>query len=99
MSGYKGHNNLHVLDAFANEEVPALDMLHAPVVLGIVRHVASALAIRSQRRGPGLTVTKALDEFTQVDHVLRRLGKRDDLGLAGRERDTRLLARPPRGTT
>ena len=36
MRAHKGHDDLHVLDALANEEVPALHVFDAPSMLRVV---------------------------------------------------------------
>ena len=82
MSGYKGHNNLHVLDAFANEEVPALDMLHAPMMLRVVGHRNARLVIhREVRRGLN-RIAEVGHETSKVKRLLGGLRARHDLGLA-----------------
>ena len=79
----------------ADEEVAPLDVLHAIVMLRVVRDVASALRVRSERGGARFGRVETADEFAEVDHVLSALRERDDLGLARRESDARLLPRAP----
>jgi hypothetical protein len=62
--------------------VSAGDVLHAVVMLGVVRHVPRALADAAVVRGPRLAVAERADELAEVDHVLGGLRQGDDLGLA-----------------
>ena len=45
------HDDVEVLDALADEEVTTLDMLHARVVLRVVRGGNGSLVVRSERGG------------------------------------------------
>ena len=57
LSGDVWHHELEVLDALADEEVAALDVLHAVVVLRVVRDVARALAVGRELRRPHASLT------------------------------------------
>ena len=52
--GDVGHNQLEGLDHVAHEEVAALHVLHAVMVLRVVRDIAGALAVGRERSGPWL---------------------------------------------
>ena len=90
------HDDLVRLDHVAHEEVPPLHVLHAVVVLGVVRDVARGLAVGAERRRARSAVAQATDELAQVDDVLRSLRQCDDFGLACRLRDALLLSARPR---
>jgi len=56
---HKGHLDLQGLDHVTHEEVAPCHVLHAIMVLRVVRHVASALAVRRERRRAGLGAADA----------------------------------------
>ena len=82
----EGHLELERLDHVPHEEVPSLHVLHAVVVLRVVRDVARALRVGREGRRSGLGLAEAARKLAQVDHVLGRLGECDDLRLAASAR-------------
>ena len=71
-------------------------VLHPIVELRVVRDVASGRVVRAEiSRAADRGLIEASDELASVNDILGGLGERDELGLAGREGDTLLLARAP----
>ena len=81
--GDVGHNQFEGLDHVAHKEVAALHVLHAVMVLWVVRDITRALAIGGQLTGACLRCVETAHEFAQVHDVLGSLGQRDDFRLAG----------------
>ena len=52
VSTHEGHDEMPVLHALANEEMPTLDMLHAAVVLRVVRDGDRRLVVDGKVRRP-----------------------------------------------
>ena len=93
---HKGTPDTVILHELANEEMTTLDVLHPPVVLGVVGHIDSRTIVNEEvRRGVGAEA-KLAGEVGHVHRFLGSFGSRDDLGLAGRERNGLLLVRSPR---
>ena len=63
-SGHVGDLELERLDHVAHEEVSSLDVLHAVVVLRVVRDVARALAVSGELGRIGRARAKTLDGQT-----------------------------------
>ena len=61
------------LDHIADEEVTALYMLHAIMVLRVIRDVPSALRVSVKGSRSRLTFPDALNKFPKVNDVLRSL--------------------------
>ena len=94
--GDERHDQLLVLNALANVEVPSLDMLDLLVVLGVVRQVARRLVVRGERSGLRGAETQLVEEPAEVDALLGCLAHGHYLGLARRESDAGLLLTGPR---
>ena len=93
------HDKLHGLDHVPDIEVPALDMLRAPVVLGVVGEIASTLIVRPAARGPRRRLPEACEEFAEVNEILSPLGEGIDLGLTRGEGSGGLLSGGPRDSS
>ena len=93
------HDKLHGLDHVPYVKVTALDMLAAPVVLGVIGEVASALVVSSAARGPRRRLPEACEEFAEVNEILSPLGEGIDLGLTRGEGSGGLLSGGPRNSS
>jgi hypothetical protein len=65
------------------------------MMLGVVRHVPSALAVRAEFGRFDLGSAESAHELAQVNDILGSLGQSDDLRLARGEGDGFLLPRTP----
>eukprot|EP00966_Prymnesium_polylepis_P054476 1259405-Prymnesium_polylepis.1 len=65
-------------------------------MLRVVRNRDRRLVVDVETSRRGVAETKIVKQATKRDGLLSGLGGRDDLGLAGRERDGRLLLGAPR---
>jgi hypothetical protein len=68
MSRNKGDADLHVLDAFANEVMPTLDMLDTTMMLGVISDIASSRVVyaKSDRKRIVRELIKLLKELTKI---------------------------------
>eukprot|EP00965_Chrysotila_dentata_P012618 416288-Pleurochrysis_carterae.AAC.1 len=76
--------------------MPAVNVLGPRVVLRVVRHVNRRLVVEVQGSRAGVAVAELVEQGAKVSSLLCGLGGSDNLRLARRKGDCRLLFAAPR---
>ena len=91
MGGHEGYDDLVVLNAFADEEMPPLDVLHLRMVLRVVRRGDRGLAVAVKLCWLIVAETQVVDDGRKGDRLASSLRSCHNLGLARGQGDARLL--------